>query len=142
MKEESDKTGYVRFSPELRIKNINKKLTLKQIKELEKIFGGLIRELDSYNEEYFSLEYLIENHALFLDIGGFDEDNHYLFSFSDFRSGFLILRYFLLNAEFDCGCFYVYGGREVYPAIDYKTGVLSFSAKNLEEINKKRRSWP
>lgn len=138
MKEEADKTGYVKLDLEIKIKDLFRDLNKNQIKKLDKIFGGLIKYLAPQYDIDFSLGFLINEFSVCLDIGGYGEDDHYLFVIEDWRNDNALTRYFLLNIENDCDSFYIYGGREVYPAMDHETGVLTFSNKILRALNKKR----
>ena len=134
------KTGYTSFNCDLFFDDPFGDLTIEQVKDLDLIFGGLIEEIYLSNSKCYSLEDLLADYSIRLDIDGFGEDDYYLFAIPDELNGCSIVRYFLLNAEFGFGDFYVYGGKEVYPAYNFKNGVLSFSAENLEKINKERSS--
>lgn len=140
MKEEADKTEYIKLKEAIKIRDVFGELKHNKIKELDNIFEGFVSRLKS-THDFLSWVYFLEKYSIRLDIEE-GKGNHYLFHFTGEGANYYIHHYFLLNAEFYRGCFYIYGYREVYPAIDHETGVLSFSAKNLEEINKKRRSLP
>lgn len=132
------KTGYTSFNCDLFFDDPFGDLTIEQVKDLDLIFGGLIEEIYLSNSKCYSLEDLLADYSIRLDINGFGEDDYYLFSIPDELNGYSIVRYFLLNAKYEFGDFYVYGWQEVYPAYNFKNGVLTFSNKTLRALNKKR----
>lgn len=142
-----DKKGYMFFNENpLEFQKPFENLTLDQVRRLDLIFGGLIEKIYLSNNKKYSIEDLIKDYSICLDIGGYREDDYYLFAIPDKFKGYPIIRYFILNAKDEdiLSEFVIYGGMEVYPDFnnEFIHSGISFTPENLKEIKKERNSWP
>lgn len=139
--------GYISFNEfYLHFKKPFENLTIDQVKKLDLIFGGLIEKIYFSNSKCYSIEDLLKDYSIYLDIGGFDDKGNYLFAIPDKFKGYQITRYFFLDTGEESlpSEFNIYGGMEVYPDFngEFVYSGLSFTADNLKKMKKERNSWP